>query len=416
MNSINDVNFKGKKILIRVDFNVPLNHNRQVMDDTRIRVSIPTINKVLNDGGTVILMSHLGRPNGYEPDYSLTPIVPVLSKLLGRNVIFTRDLFGAKTFEVCGKMKTGEVAMLENLRFYKEEEAGDDKFAKELASLADVFINDAFATSHRNHTSVATIAKYFKGKSYFGLLLEDEIKNLDKVLFDAEPSFTAIIGGAKVSTKIGIIKNIISKVDNLIVGGGMSFTFMKALGGKIGDSIVERDKIELAKSIVQEVMLKGVNLYLPTDAVVADGFSNEALTKVVSSDNIPNGWMGLDIGPKSCRRFAEIISHSQTILWNGPLGVFEMQNFRQGTKSIAIAVASATISGSFSLIGGGDTVAALNQFNLTDQMSYVSTGGGAMLEYLEGKELPGIFAIRGPHKIEHSAKEKRSATKAPKKK
>ncbi len=416
MISINDVNFKGKKILIRVDFNVPLNHNRQVMDDTRIRESIPTINKVLNDGGTVILMSHLGRPNGYEPDYSLTPIVPVLSKLLGRNVIFTRDLFGPKTFEVCGKMKTGEIAMLENLRFYKEEEAGDDKFAKELASLADAYINDAFATSHRNHTSVSTIAKYFKGKSYFGLLLEDEIKNLDKVLFDAEPSFTAIIGGAKVSTKIGIIKNIISKVDNLIVGGGMSFTFMEALGGKIGDSIVERDKIDLAKSIVQEVMLKGVNLYLPTDAVIADGFSNESQTKVVSSDNIPNGWMGLDIGPKSCRRFAEIINHSQTILWNGPLGVFEMQNFRQGTKSIAIAVASATISGSFSLIGGGDTVAALNQFNLTDQMSYVSTGGGAMLEYLEGKDLPGIMAIRGPHKTEHSAKEKRSATKAPKKK
>lgn len=416
MKSINDISFKGKKILIRVDFNVPLNHNRQVMDDTRIRESIPTINKVLNDGGTVILMSHLGRPNGYEPDYSLTPIVPVLSKLLGRNVIFTRDLFGTKTFEVCGKMKTGEVAMLENLRFYKEEEEGNDKFAKELASLADAYINDAFATSHRNHTSVATITKYYKDKCYFGLLLEDEIKNLDKVLFDAEPSFTAIIGGAKVSTKIGIIKNIINKVDNLIVGGGMSFTFMEALGGKIGDSIVERDRISLAKSIVQEVMLKGVNLYLPTDAVVANGFSNEALTKVVSSDNIPNGWMGLDIGPKSCRRFAEIINHSQTILWNGPLGVFEMQNFRQGTKSIAIAVASATISGSFSLIGGGDTVAALNQFNLTDQMSYVSTGGGAMLEYLEGKDLPGICAIRGPQKSDHSTKEKHSVTKPPKKK
>ncbi len=416
MNSINDVNFKGKRILIRVDFNVPLNHNRQVMDDTRISESIPTIKKVLNDGGTVILMSHLGRPNGYEPDYSLTPIVPVLSKLLGRNVIFTRDLFGPKTFEICGKMKAGDVAMLENLRFYKEEEEGNDKFAKDLSQLADIYINDAFATSHRNHTSVSTITKYFKDKCYFGLLLENEIKNLDKVLFDAEPSFTAIIGGAKVSTKIGIIKNIINKVDNLIIGGGMSFTFMEALGGKVGDSIVERDRIDLAKSIVQEVMLKGVNLYLPTDAVIADGFSNEALTKIVSSDNIPNGWMGLDIGPKSCRRFAEIINHSQTILWNGPLGVFEMQNFRQGTKSIAIAVASATISGSFSLIGGGDTVAALNQFNLTDQMSYVSTGGGAMLEYLEGKDLPGIMAIRGPHKAEHSAKEKRSATKAPKKK
>lgn len=416
MFSINDINFKGKKALIRVDFNVPLNHNRQVMDDTRIRESIPTINKVLNDGGSVILMTHLGRPNGYEADYSLTPIVPVLSKLLGRNVIFTRDLFGPNTFEVCGKMKTGEVAMMENLRFYPEEESGNEKFAKDIASLGDVYINDAFATSHRSHASVCTIAKYFKGRSYFGLLLEGEIKNLDRVLFDAQPSFTAIIGGGKVSTKIGIIKNIINKVDNLIIGGGMSFTFMEALGGKVGDSIIERDRIDLAKSIVQEVMLKGVNLYLPTDAVISNGFSNEAQFKTVSSDHIPNGWMGLDIGPKSCRRFAEIINHSQTILWNGPMGVFEMENFRQGTKSIAIAVASATISGSFSLIGGGDTVAVLNQFNLTDQMSYVSTGGGAMLEYLEGKDLPGIEAIRGPQTDVTPVKAKVSASKTHKKK
>ncbi len=416
MFSINDINFKGKRALIRVDFNVPLNHNRQVMDDTRIRESIPTINKVLNDGGSVILMTHLGRPNGYEADYSLTPIVPVLSKLLGRNVIFTRDLFGPNTFQVCGKMKQGEVAMMENLRFYPEEESGNEKFAKDIASLGDVYINDAFATSHRSHASVCTIAKYFKGKSAFGLLLEGEIKNLDRVLFDAQPSFTAIIGGAKVSTKIGIIKNIINKVDNLIIGGGMSFTFMEALGGKVGDSIIERDKIDLAKSIVQEVMLKGVNLYLPTDAVISNGFSNEAQFKTVSSDHIPNGWMGLDIGPKSCRRFAEIINHSQTILWNGPMGVFEMDNFRQGTKSIAIAVASATISGSFSLIGGGDTVAVLNQFNLTDQMSYVSTGGGAMLEYLEGKVLPGIEAIRGPQNDITPIKEKLSTTKIHKKK
>ncbi|MBI5540434.1 MAG: phosphoglycerate kinase [Bacteroidia bacterium] len=416
MFSINDINFKGKKALIRVDFNVPLNHNRQVMDDTRIRESIPTINKVLNDGGTVILMTHLGRPNGYEADYSLTPIVPVLSKLLGRNVIFTRDLFGPNTFNVCGKMKPGEVAMMENLRFYPQEESGDEKFAKDIASLGDVYINDAFATSHRSHASVCTIAKYFKGRSYFGLLLEGEIKNLDRVLFDAQPSFTAIIGGGKVSTKIGIIKNIINKVDNLIIGGGMSFTFMEALGGKVGDSIIERDRIDLAKSIVQEVMLKGVNLYLPTDAVISNGFSNEAQFKTVSSDHIPNGWMGLDIGPKSCRRFAEIINHSQTILWNGPMGVFEMENFRQGTKSIAIAVASATISGSFSLIGGGDTVAVLNQFNLTDQMSYVSTGGGAMLEYLEGKDLPGIEAIRGPQTDALPVKAKASASKSHKKK
>jgi len=399
MFSINDINFKGKKALIRVDFNVPLNHNRQVMDDTRIRESIPTIKKVLNDGGTVILMSHLGRPNGYESDYTLTPIVPVLSKLLGRNVIFTRDLFGPITHEVCGKMKTGDVALMENLRFYPQEEGGDEKFASELASLADIFVNDAFATSHRSHASVCTVAKYFKGKSYFGLLIEDEIKNLDKVLIDPEPSFTAIIGGSKVSTKIGVIKNLLGKVDNMIIGGGMAFTFIEALGGKIGESIVERDKLDLARSIVQEVMLKGVNLFLPTDAVIANGFSNEAEFKTIDADNIPKGWMGLDIGPKTCRRYAEIINHSQTILWNGPMGVFEMDNFRQGTKSIAIAVASATISGSFSLIGGGDSVAALNQYNLADQMSYVSTGGGAMLEYLEGKDLPGIHAIRGPRKV-----------------
>lgn len=394
MTSIKDVSFKGKKVLIRVDFNVPLNHNRQIMDDTRIRESIPSILKVLNDGGTVILMSHLGRPNGYEADYSLTPIVPVLSKLLGRNVIFTRDLFGPKTFDICNKMKPGEVALLENLRFYPEEEEGSEKFAQELSKLADVYINDAFATSHRNHASVATIVKYFNENAYFGLLLENEIFNLDKVLFEAEPPFTAIIGGAKVSTKIGVIKNLLNKVDNMIIGGGMAFTFIKALGGKVGESIIEEDKIELAKSIIQEVMLKGVNLYLPTDAVIADGFSNEAATQVVSADSIPDKWMGLDIGPKTRRRFAEIINHSQTILWNGPMGVFEMENFRQGTKSIAIAVASATISGSFSLIGGGDSVAAINQYNLADQMSYVSTGGGAMLEYLEGKELPGIAAIR----------------------
>ncbi len=405
MVSVKDLSFKGKKVLIRVDFNVPLNHNHQIMDDTRIRESLPTIMKVLNDGGTVILMSHLGRPNGYEPDYSLTPIVPVLSKMLGRNVIFTRDLFGPKTYEVCGKMKPGEVALLENLRFYPEEEAGDEKFAQDLAKLADIYVNDAFATSHRKHTSVATIVKYFNENAYFGLLLENEIQNLDKVLFEAEPPFTAIIGGAKVSTKIGVIKNLLNKVDNMIIGGGMAFTFIKALGGKVGDSIIEEHKIDLARSIIQEVMLKGVNLYLPTDAIIANGFSNEAATQIVSADSIPDGWMGLDIGPKTRRRFAEIITHSQTILWNGPMGVFEMENFCQGTKSIAIAVASATISGSFSLVGGGDSVAAINQYNLADKMSYVSTGGGAMLEYLEGKELPGIAAIR--KKKQKTSKEKR---------
>jgi phosphoglycerate kinase len=399
MFSIKNYNFKGKKALIRVDFNVPLNHNRQITDDTRIRECLPTINKVLNDGGAVILMTHLGRPNGYEADYSLTPLAPLLSKLIGRNVIFTRDLFGPKTHDFAKNLKMGEVIMLENLRFYPEEERGDEKFAAEIASLADVYINDAFATSHRAHTSVCTVAKKFpEGKKFFGLLMENEIENLDKLLRDAPAPFTAIIGGAKVSTKIGVLRNLVDKVDNLIIGGGMAFTFLKALGGKVGSSIYEEDKIESARQIVQEVMLKGVNLYLPTDMLVSSGFSNEAEFMTVSADNVPDGWMGLDIGPKTRRRFAEIINNSQTILWNGPMGVFEMENFRQGTKSIAIAVAGATISGSFSLVGGGDSVAAINQYNLADQMSYVSTGGGAMLEYLEGRELPGIQVIRGNNK------------------
>lgn len=393
MTSIKDVIFNGKKALIRVDFNVPMDKNHQVTDDTRIRESLPTIMKVLNDGGSVILMSHLGRPKGYDSNYSLSPIVPLLSKLLEREVIFAPDLFGSKTFEVCSNLKAGEVVLLENLRFRNEEEAGDEKFAQELSKLADVYINDAFATSHRNHASVATIVKYFKENAYFGLLLENEIKNLDNVLFKADSPFTAIIGGAKVSTKIGVIKNLLNKVDNIIIGGGMVFTFIKALGGKVGNSIVEDDNIELAKDIIHEVVLKGVNLYLPTDAIIADKFSNDANIKVVSADNIPNGWMGLDIGNKTRQRFAEVINHSKTILWNGPMGVFEMENFSHGTKSIAIAIASATISGSFSLVGGGDSVAAINMFQLADQMSYISTGGGAMLEYLEGKELPGITAI-----------------------
>lgn len=395
LNTVENHSFKGKRVLIRVDFNVPLNHNRQIADDTRIRESLPTINKILDDGGAVILMSHLGRPKGgFEQDYSLTPIAPVLSKLLKRKVLFTRDLFGEKTKIAAAEMKMGEVILLENLRFYPEEEKADEKFAKELASLADFYVNDAFATAHREHTSTATVAKFFPKKKFFGLLLANEIKNLDRVLVDPESPFTAIIGGAKVSSKLSIIKNMLNKVDNLIIGGGMAFTFIKALGGHVGNSLFEEDKVEDAKYIVQEAMLKGVNLYLPTDAIIADGFSDEAEYKNCSSDNIPDGWMGLDIGKKSCRRFAEIINNSQTILWNGPMGVFEMDNFKQGTKAIAIAIASATISGSFSLIGGGDSVAAINKYNLVDQISYVSTGGGAMLEYIEGKELPGIKALQ----------------------
>ena len=394
LKTIDKVDFKGKKALIRVDFNVPLDQNRQITDDTRIMESLPTIQKVLADGGSVILMSHLGRPKGgYEQDYSLTPVVPRLSKLLKRNIIFTRDLFGPKTHEVCNALKPGDVVLLENLRFYPEEEKGDKKFAKELASLGDIYINDAFATAHRKHASTATIAEFFPGNKYFGVLLAKELRNLNKVMFEAKAPFTAIIGGAKVSTKISIIKNLIDKVDNLIIGGGMAFTFIKALGGEVGGSLVENDRIDDVKEMVQEMMLKGVNLFIPTDAIIADGFSDEANFKESPADKIKDDWMGLDIGKKTCRRFAEIINKSETILWNGPMGVFELPNFKQGTKAIAISVASATISGSFSLVGGGDSVAAINQYNLGDQISYVSTGGGAMLEYIEGRELPGVTAI-----------------------
>ncbi len=394
MKRINDTNFKDKKVLLRVDFNVPLNHNRQITDDTRIVESLPTIKKILNDGASVILMAHLGRPKGgFEEDYSLTPIVPYLSKLLNKNIMFSRDLFGPKTIEVASKLKPGDIMLLENLRFYPEEINGDVEFAKKLASLGDAYVNDAFGTSHREHASVATIAQFFPKAKYFGLLLENEIINLDKLLNQSQSPFTAIIGGAKVSSKIDIIKNLLPKVDNMIIGGGMAFTFIKALGGKVGSSLIEDDKIEVAREMVQEMMLKGVNLYLPTDAMVSEYFSNESQHKSFPADEIPDGWMGLDIGQKSCRRFADIINKSQTILWNGPMGVFEMDNFKQGTKAIAIAVASATISGAFSAVGGGDSVAAINQYNLSDQMTFVSTGGGAMLEYLEGKELPGVAAI-----------------------
>jgi len=394
MKNISDVNFNGKKVLIRVDFNVPLNHNRQITDDTRIVESLPTINKVLNDGAAVILMAHLGRPKGgFEEDYTLTPIVPHLSKLLNRNIIFSRDLFGQKTMDVAAKLKPGEILLLENLRFYPEEINGDVEFAKKLASLGDAYINDAFGTAHREHASTATIAQFFPKAKYFGLLLENEIENLEKLLNKSQAPFTAIIGGAKVSSKIDIIKNLLPKVDNMIIGGGMAFTFIKALGGKVGNSLIEEDKIGVAREMVQEMMLKGVNLYLPTDALISETFSNDSHFQVVCADDIEENWMGLDIGPKSCKRFAEIINNSQTILWNGPMGVFEMDRFKQGTKSIAIAVASATISGAFSAVGGGDSVAALNQYNLADQISYVSTGGGAMLEYLEGRVLPGVKAI-----------------------
>ena len=394
MKTVADVNFKGKKVLVRVDYNVPLNHNRQITDDTRIKESIPTIKKILDDGGAVILMSHLGRPKGgYEDDYSLTPIVPTLSNYLGRKVIFTRDLFGEKTKRVASELQPGDVALLENMRFYPEEEAGDEAFAKELASIADAYVNDAFATAHRAHASTATVAKFFPNDKYFGLLLASEIRNLDYILNGAQPPFTAIIGGAKVSSKLLIIKNLLNRVDNLIIGGGMAFTFIKALGGKIGNSLYEEEYLNEAKFIINEAMRKGVNILFPTDVIAADGFSNDANVIEIDADNIDDEWMGLDIGKRTRRRFAELINKSQTILWNGPMGVFELSNFKQGTKAMAIAVSSATISGSYSLVGGGDSVAAINQYNLTDQISYVSTGGGAMLEYLEGKTLPGIQSL-----------------------
>jgi len=338
-------------------------------------------------------MSHLGRPKGgFENDYSLTPVVPILSNLLNRDIIFSRDLFGPKTIEVAKALKPGQILLLENLRFYPEETEGDEEFARNLASLGDAYVNDAFGTSHRPHASVYTVAKYFSEK-YFGLLLANEIKNLETVLNTKASPFTAIIGGAKVSSKISIIKNLLNKVDNMIIGGGMAFTFIRALDGKVGNSLIEEDRIDLAKNLIKEMMLKGVNLYLPTDAVIADSFSNDTQIREVNSYDVPDGWMALDIGKKSCRRFAEIINSSQKILWNGPMGVFEMDHFKQGTKAVAIAVASATISGAFSSVGGGDSVAAINQYNLSDQITYVSTGGGAMLEYLEGKELPAIQAL-----------------------
>ncbi len=394
MQGIENVNFKGKRVLLRVDFNVPLNQNQEIVDDTRIRESLPTIRKIIDAGGTVILMTHLGRPKGHEPSFSLMPIAIHLTKLLNKNVVFDRELFSNRSKEIIRSLDPGSIALLENLRFYPEEEAADETFAKNLSELADIYVNDAFGTAHREHTSTATVAKYFKKAKYAGLLLEDEIKNLDKALNADKRPFTAIIGGAKVSTKIDVIRNLINKVDNMIIAGGMAFTFIKALGGNVGDSIYEEDKISLAKEAISEMMRKGVNVYLPVDAIIADRFSNEAEIRNCEADNIPAKWMGLDIGQRSIRRFAEIVNSSETILWNGPLGVFEFEKFKQGTKSMAISVASSTIRGAYSLIGGGDSVAAINRYNLADQVSYVSTGGGAMLEYLEGKELPAIKALQ----------------------
>lgn len=396
MADIHSYDFKEKRALIRVDFNVPLDKETlTITDDTRIRAALPTIKHILSAGGSVVLMSHLGRPKeGPEDKFSLKHIVKHTAELLQTEVKFANDCIGSEAFEMSANLKAGEVLLLENLRFYKQETAGTESFAESLAKHGDVYVNDAFGTAHRAHASTAIIAKYFPKDKMFGYLLEAEIKSVDKVLNSEEKPLTAIVGGAKVSSKITIIERLLDKVDNLIVGGGMAFTFVKAKGGEVGGSLVEDDYLDVARKILTEAKVKGVNVYIPKDAVIADSFSNEANRKTVPSDQIPTGWMGLDTGAETSKDCAEILKNSKLILWNGPMGVFEMDNFQQGTKDVANAIVEATANnGAFSLIGGGDSVAAINKFNLADKVSYVSTGGGAMLEYLEGIELPGIKAI-----------------------
>ena len=395
MKTFSDINFADKKAIIRVDFNVPLDENFKVTDTTRIEAAKPTIDKILKDGGSVILMSHLGRPKGVEEKYSLKHIVDTTSKILGVTVKFVTDSVGPEVEQAAKDLKPGEVLLLENLRFYKEEEAGDEGFAKKLASLGDVYVNDAFGTAHRAHASTTIIANYFPEDKVFGDLLAKEIDSLNKVLRNSEKPVTAVLGGSKVSSKITVIENILDKVDHLIIGGGMTFTFVKAQGGKIGDSICEDDKQELALEILAKAKEKNVQIHLPVDVIAADSFSNDAKTQVVDVTAIPDGWQGLDAGPKSLENFKKVILESKTILWNGPLGVFEMENFAKGTIALGNFIAEATEKGAFSLVGGGDSVAAVKQFGLEPKMSYVSTGGGAMLEMLEGKTLPGIAAIQG---------------------
>ena len=397
MSTFNDFSFAGKKALIRVDFNVPLNDAFEITDDNRIRATVPTISKILKDGGSVILMSHLGRPkDGPTDKYSLKHIVAHLSKVLGVEVQFANNCIGAEAVEKAAALQPGQVLLLENLRFYKEEEKGDTAFAEKLAKLGDVYVNDAFGTAHRAHASTAIIAQFFaKENRTFGLVMEGEVVSAEKVLHGAQKPFTAIIGGAKVSDKILIIENLLDRATDIIIGGGMAYTFFKAQGGKIGNSIHEDDRMPLALEILAKAKAKGVNIHLPVDNIIADKFSNDANTQNCVSGAIPDGWEGLDAGEESRKQFAKVILASKTILWNGPMGVFEMANFQAGTKAIADAVAEATQNGAFSLVGGGDSVAAVNQFGYTDKVSYVSTGGGAMLEYFEGKVLPGIAAIKG---------------------
>ena len=397
MKSIKDINFKGRKVLVRVDFNVPMDENKNITDDTRIRESLPTIEKLLNDGASVIIMAHFGRPKkgGFEPELTLKPVAEYLEKMINRPVQFTQALLGeGKVEEMAKNLKSGEVMLLENIRFYPGETKGDVALAEQLAKLGDCDVNDAFGAAHREHSSTATIAKFFPNDKYFGLLMENEVVNLEKLMHNAPRPFTAIIGGSKVSSKIGILENLIDKVDNMIIIGGMRYTFTKAMGGKIGNSICEDDKMELALELMKKMDAHGVKYYLPVDSVIGDKFGNDANTQVVPSGEVPDGWESMDCGPESCKAIRDIIMSSKTILWNGPAGVFELSTFAKGTNHIAQSVADACKQGCFAAVGGGDSVAAVKQMKLADQMSYVSTGGGAMLEYLEGKVLPGIKAIQ----------------------
>ena len=394
MKNLDVASFSGKRVLIRVDFNVPLNDNFNIADDSRILAAVPTIKMVAGGGGKVILMSHLGRPkNGPENSFSLKHIVNHLSKVLETTVAFSDNCIGETTLTTANNLQEGDVLLLENLRFHAEEKMGDISFAKQLSDLADIYINDAFGAAHRSHASTSTIAQFFPENKYFGLLLQKEIYNLDLVLKNPQKPFTAIIGGSKITGKIEVITALLNKVDNLIIGGGMAYTFVKAMGGNIGNSLIEEDKISLAEQLIGLAKSKGVDLLLPSDSVNAKAFDNSADTNVSDIENIPNGFMGLDIGEKSIAHFSEIIKNSKTIIWNGPMGVFEMSNFANGTKQIANAICRATEKGAYSLVGGGDSVAAIKKFGLAERVSYTSTGGGAMLEYLEGKKLPGIDAI-----------------------
>ena len=392
MKSINEISFNGKKVFIRVDFNVPFNDEGEITDNSRIVAALPTIEFVISSGGACILASHLGRPDGKNPELSLKKIIPELKKLLGKDVIFLEDSMGDQTKEICSNLKKGQIVLLENLRFYKEETKADERFAKQLSGLADIYINDAYGTTHREHASTATIAQFFSEKAP-GMLLEKEIKSLKKLMDKPKKPVTAIIGGAKVSSKISVIANILGFVDNLIIGGGMAYTFIKNNGGRIGDSIFEADRLNDCTEILSKAKNENVNVFLPEDILCSNEFSNSGLQKVTNIYEVPEGWQGLDIGPKTMDKFEQVILGSSTILWNGPMGVFEIPSFEKGTLVVAKTVAKATQNGAYSLIGGGDSVAAIKKFGLQNQVSFISTGGGAMLESLEGKLLPGINAL-----------------------